>query len=119
MKTFYFTAIIAAILFTSSNVIFAQTVQTDTPSKVEYYKVSEIRIYINYQSDIMELRKQGLGFENMKLNETSFDVMLDSYQINILKNTGYKYEILIDDVTKDYLERTKESGKCLKPKKPQ
>jgi len=117
MKTFYFTAIIAAILFSSNNVIFAQTVQTDTPSKVEYYKVSEIRIYINSQSDIMELRKQGLGFENMKLNDKSFDVMLDSYQINILRNTGYKYEILIDDVTKDYLERTKESREMLKTKK--
>jgi len=117
MKTFYFTAIIAAFLFFCSNGILAQTVQTESPAKVEYYKVSEVRIFINDPSDIMELRKQGLGFENMKLNDKSFDVMLDSYQINILKSTGYSYEILIDDVTKDYLERTKESREILKTKK--
>ncbi len=117
MKTFYFTAITTAILFICSNGILAQTVKADTPEKVEYYKVSEVRIYISNQSDIMELRKQGLGFENMKLNDKSFDVMLDSYQISILKNTGYSYEILIDDVTKDYLQRTKESRELMQTKK--
>ena len=117
MKTFYFTTIIAVFLFICTNEILAQTVQTDTPEKVEYYKVSEVRIYISNQSDIMELRKQGLGFESMKLNDKSFDVMLDSYQIGILKNTGYPFEILIDDVTKDYLERTKESGEMMQIKK--
>jgi hypothetical protein len=95
----------------------AQIRQPYSLNKVEYYKVSEVRISINSPSDIMELRKQGLGFENMKLNDKSFDVMLDCYQINTLKNTGYSYEILIDDVTKDYLERTKESREMLKTKK--
>ncbi|MEI8114133.1 MAG: M14 family zinc carboxypeptidase [Bacteroidia bacterium] len=117
MKTFYVSAILVVFLFICSNGIFAQTAQTGSPEKVEYYKVSEVRISINSQSDIMELRKQGLGFENMKLNDKSFDVMLDSYQISILKSTGYPYEILIDDVTKDYLERTKESREMLKTKK--
>ena len=117
MKTFSITTIITAILFFYSNGILAQTVQTESPSKVEYYKVSEVRIFINNHSDILELRKQGLGFENMKLNDKSFDAMLDGYQINILKSTGYKYEIIIDDVTKDYLERTKESRELLKTKK--
>jgi hypothetical protein len=117
MKTFYFTAIIATFLFICNNGILAQTIQTDTPSKVEYYKVSEVRITINNPLDILELRKKGLGFENMKLNDKSFDVMLDSFQINLLKKTGYSYEIIIDDVTKDYLERTKESREMLKTKK--
>jgi hypothetical protein len=117
MKSFYFSTIIAAFLFFFAIEIPAQTLQTNTPEKVEYYKVSEVRIFINNQSDILELRKRGLGFESIKLNNTSFDVMLDSYQINILKNTGYAYEILIDDVTKDYLERTRESREMLKSKK--
>lgn len=117
MKTFYLTAILAVFLFICNNGLQAQTVQTDSPEKVEYYKVSEVRISISNPSDIMELRKQGLGFENMKLNDKSFDVMLDSYQISILKKTGYPYKILIDDVTKDYLERTKESREMLKTKK--
>ena len=117
MKTFYLTVIFTVFLFICSNGILAQTVQTDAPSKVEYYKVSEVRITISNPSDILELRKQGLGFENMKLNDKSFDVMLDSFQINLLKKTGYSYEIIIDDVTKDYLERTKESREMLKTKK--
>jgi hypothetical protein len=117
MKTIYFSTIIAAVLFMFSSGILAQPVKTGSPEQVEYYKVSEVRITINSPSDIMELRKQGLGFESMKLNDTSFDVLLDSYQLSILKKTGYKYEILIDDVTKDYLERTKESREILKLKK--
>ncbi len=109
--------LITALLFFGCNVIVAQTSKPDTRSEVEYYKVSEVRIYIHHQSDILELRKQGFGFDNLKLNDNSFDVMLDGYQLNILKKTGYRYKILIDDVTKDYLERTKESRAILKTKK--
>ncbi|GEM_PF-3529479 len=117
MKTLYFTAIIAAFLFFCGNGILAQTVKNSSLEKVEYYKVSEVRIFINHQSDIKKLRKQGLGFDNLKLNDNSFDVMLDGYQLNILIKTGYRYKILIDDVTKNYLERTKESRAILKTKK--
>jgi hypothetical protein len=117
MKTFYLIAITAAFLFYCCNGISAQTLQTSSTDKVEYYKVSEVRIFISNQSDIKELRKQGLGFEHLKLNDTSFDVMLDIYQLNILRNTGYRYEILIEDVTKNYLEQTKESSEKLKTKK--
>jgi len=88
MKTFYFTALLAVFLLIWNNEIPAQSLQTKTPAKVAYFKVSEIRIFINNQADILELRKQGLDFENMKLHDNSFDVMLDSLQLNTLKNTG-------------------------------
>jgi hypothetical protein len=92
--------------------------QTEPDKKQSYYKVSEIRIFINDKADILELRKQGLGFDNIKLHENYFDVMLDSVQINILNKSGYSYQIIIDDVTKDYLERTKESREKIKLQKP-
>ena len=92
--------------------------QTDSIKKPEYYKVSEVRIFINDKSDITELRKQGLGIEHIKIYEKYFDALLDSFQIDILKKSGYPYEIIIDDVTKDYLERTKDSREKIKTKKP-
>jgi len=92
--------------------------QTDSVKKPEYYKVSEVRIFINDKSDVTELRKQGLGFEHIKMQDNYFDVLLDSVQIDKLKKSVYPYEIIIDDVTKDYLERTKESREIIKLKKP-
>jgi len=107
--------LVSGYLFFSVNTqLFSQT---KALKKVEYYKVSEVRIFINAPSDVSELRKQGLSFEHIKLNDTYFDVSLDSIQISKLKKTGYSYEIIIDDLTKDYLERTKESRGKIIPKK--
>ena len=92
--------------------------QTDTIKKPDYYKVSEVRIYINDEADIRELRKQGLGIEHVKLQDNYFDALLDSFQLEVLKKSGYQYEIIIDDVTKDYLERTKDSREKIKLNKP-
>ncbi|OGU77187.1 MAG: hypothetical protein A2V93_12490 [Ignavibacteria bacterium RBG_16_34_14] len=52
------------------------------------------------------------------MQDNYFDALLDSFQLDILKKSGYLYEIIIDDVTKDYLERTKESREKIKLKKP-
>ena len=91
--------------------------QTDSVKNPEYYKVSKVRIYINEKSDILELRKQDIGFDHIKIQDNYFDALLDSLKIDKLKKSGYLFEILIEDVTKDYLERTKESREKLKLKK--
>ncbi|OGU67880.1 MAG: hypothetical protein A2W30_02685 [Ignavibacteria bacterium RBG_16_36_9] len=109
------------VFFSISLIISSSTnlrAQKNSLTKPEYYKVSEVRIYINEQSDIFELRKQGLGFEHIKLHDNYFDALLDSFQIDKLKKSGYLYEIIIDDVTKDYLERTKDSREKIKLNKP-
>jgi hypothetical protein len=114
LKVEILTALSIFFLLTLNIKLFSQT---DTQKKVEYYKVSEVRVFINDPSEITDLRKQGLSFENIKLQDTYFDVQLDSLQISKLKKTGYAYEIIIDDLTKDYLERTKESREKIKAKK--
>jgi len=105
---------IGLLLFTSLNLM----AQKDSTKKPDYYKVSKVRIFINDQSDVFELRKQGLGFEHIKLHDNYFDAILDSFQIEKLRKSGYLYEIIIDDVTKDYLERTKDSREKIKLNKP-
>jgi hypothetical protein len=51
------------LLFALNNLLFSQT---NTLKKAEYYKVSEVRIFINDPSEITDLRKQGLSFEYIK-----------------------------------------------------
>jgi hypothetical protein len=106
---------LSALLFLS----FESAGQKDTNyTKPEYYKVSKVKIFINDESDILELRKQGLSVDHIKVYENYFEAYADSFQLNILKRSIYPYEIIIDDLTKDYLERTKESREKIKLKKP-
>ena len=79
MKIFYRTAIIEGFMFICSNEIIAQTVKSGSPEQVEYNKMSQVRIFISDPSDIIELRRQGLGFESLKMNDKSFDFIFDSY----------------------------------------
>ena len=99
------------LIFVIANTIISQT-KSMSPSI--YYKVSEVRIFINNKSDIVELQKEGLGFDHIKVHNNYFDVILDSLQISRLEKTSYRFNILIEDVTKDYLERTKISRGKLK-----
>jgi hypothetical protein len=94
------------------------TAQRDSIKKPDYYKVSKVKIFINGFSDIQELRKLGIGKEHIKVSEDYFEAFLDSFQLDGLKKTGYQFEIIIEDVTKDYLERTRESREKLKLNKP-
>ena len=107
-------AVILSIIF-SFKAVFGQT---NSAAKHDYYKVSEVRIFINNNSDIYKLKRGGVLIDNVKLYNNYLDVMLDSTQINILKISGYTYKIKIDDVTKDYLERLKNSNWKTKLKKP-
>lgn len=92
--------------------------QINTATKQPYYKVSEVRIFINNKSDIYDLQRDRVIVDNVRLYSNYLDVMLDSAQINILKKSGYLYKIKIDDVKKDYLERLKNSKWKIKLKKP-
>ena len=102
---------IVLLIFVMVNSIIGQT---NNKPKTVYYKVSEVRIFINNKSDIFELQKEGLGFDHIKIQNNYFDVILDSLQISKLEKTSYRFNILIEDVTKDYLERTKSSREKIK-----
>ena len=111
MKQFIF---IITLLFTYLNVAQDSTKYSNSDSISGYYKVSKVRIFVNDMTEIQELRKQGVRFERVKMERGYFDTFLDSLQIENLKNTGYQHHVIIDDVTKDYLERTKESRDKIK-----
>ena len=96
MKLKIYFAAILSIIFPFS----ASIGQINTAAKQAYYKVSEVRIFINNRSDIYKLQRDGIIADNVKLYNNYLDVMLDSAQINILKKSGYLYNIKIDDVTK-------------------
>jgi len=91
--------------------------QQEWPDQVQYYKVSYVKIFINDRCDINKLREQGIVIEQVKMFENYFETYMDSVQIEKLKLSRYQFEILIDDVTKDYLERTKKSREKIKLKK--
>src|SRR4030067_683627 len=59
MKTNLLVFFFISLVISSSTSLRAQK---DSLTKPEYYKVSKVRIFINDQSDVFELRKQGLGF---------------------------------------------------------
>ncbi len=102
--------IIATLFFLIPILVFSQDKNLINSSNQnnEYYKVSKVRIYVNDVQDIDWLRKLGLGIERVKLIDGHFDTFLDNSQKEILFNSGFQYNIIIEDVTKDYLERTKE-----------
>ena len=58
-----------------------------------------------------------LAIEQVRVFEDNFETYLDSVQIEKLKQSGYRYEVVIEDVTKDYLERTKEAREKIKLQK--
>ncbi len=115
MKTKLVLLISFSLLLFLSFHLFAQK---DSAKKPEYYKVSKVKIFINGPSEILELRKQGFSIEHIKVYENYFEAYADSFQMNILEQSGCPYEIIIEDVTKDYLERTKESREKIRLKKP-
>ena len=105
------------VLLSFSLILFINvdlTAQRDNTKKPDYYKVSKVKILIKDFSDIQKLRDQGIGREHIKVYEDYFEAFLDSFQLDGLKKTGYQYEIIIEDVTKDYLERTKASREKIK-----
>ena len=87
-------------------------------NKQNTIRLSKVKIFINNRSDIQKLRKEGVSIEQVKIYDNFFETFMDSLEIDALKKTGYLYEIIIDDVTKDYLERTKESREKIKLQKP-
>jgi carboxypeptidase T len=69
-------------------------------------KYTQVRIFISSKEDIHSLQQAGLDFDHIRFNEESFDVVLNEHEIERLKSTGRPYEVLIDDLLADYLERT-------------
>ncbi len=82
-----------------------------TPAQIKY---SEVRIFIVDKTDIFSLQNSGLQFDHIRRGQNYFDVVLDEKEIEILQSSGMHYQILIDDVVTDYLNKTAMSPAELK-----
>jgi hypothetical protein len=88
-----FVLFLSSFLFSQSNEI------------VEKY--SKVKITIQDRSDLKELQQAGLSLEGIRLEEKSVEIILSEREIIKLKNLGYSYKVLIDDISKYYQERSR------------
>jgi hypothetical protein len=77
-------------------------------------KYSKVKISIQDRSDLNELQQAGLSLEGMKLEEQSVEIIMSEREIMKLKNLGFSYEVLIDDISKYYQERSRRTESEMK-----
>ena len=70
-------------------------------------KHSKVRITIHDRTDLQKLQLAGLSLEGMHVEENYLEVILSEMEIMKLRDIGFSYETLIDDMTKYYQERSR------------
>lgn len=71
-------------------------------------KYSEVRIYAVSETDFKRMTEAGLIIDHAIRKPGKFlDAWLSDYELNLLRNTGIPFEILIDDWDKYYKDRQK------------
>ncbi|RMI15241.1 MAG: hypothetical protein D6681_04400, partial [Calditrichaeota bacterium] len=66
---------------------------------------SGVRIYIDKPSDVLQLLRAGLEFDHLHFQQDYIEVALSSRDMQRLQQTGYRYEVLIPDLSAFYQER--------------
>ena len=93
------TKLLVLIFFFSTFTIFGQQ------------KYSKVRIYADYQG-LLEIMKSGIDLENMKGKPgTYIDIEISQEDINKITEKGFKYDLLIEDMSSYYANRYAESVK--------
>ncbi len=104
--------LIANTILYSFILFFTSALLSQAQDYVEKY--SKVKITIQDKSDVKELQKAGLSLEGMKLEEESVELILSEREIQKLDELGFLYNVLIDDMTKYYLERNRRSESEMK-----
>ncbi|MDL1878827.1 hypothetical protein FBQ85_27240, partial [Cytophagia bacterium CHB2] len=89
------------------------------PAQERSLKHSQVRVYITDRSDILALAQAGLILDHIDYRGTYFDAVLDNEELAILKKTGRRHEVLVDDLEAAYRQRPKMSGAELNALKAQ
>ena len=76
-------------------------------------RYSEVRIFISSKEEVGSLQEAGLQFDHIKYHKDYFDVVLDENDLKILDGTSKPYQILIEDVVTEYLQRSSISASNL------
>ena len=104
----YFRSILAWL---SCALIAFSTVQAQNLSALQaqarpvQYKYSQVRIFIASKDDIGALAQAGLAVDHIDYRGSYFDVVLNNEEVAILKNTGRRHEVMIDDMEAEYRNR--------------
>jgi len=68
----------------------------------------QVKIYLHSRQDIKTLYKLGIQVDHAEYSkDKTIIIFIDDEQFSILKTSGYKYDVLIDDWFKYYKERQK------------
>ncbi|RMF58697.1 MAG: T9SS C-terminal target domain-containing protein [Calditrichaeota bacterium] len=66
---------------------------------------SEVKIFIKDRTDIVYLQSLGMGLDHLKVGDDYVQAVLDERQLNLLRESGYPYEILIPDLIAEVQSR--------------
>lgn len=80
------------------------------PAQERPVKYSQVRVYITSKSDIGALAEAGLAVDHIDYQGSYFDVVLNHEEVAILRSTGQRYDILVDNMEAAYRQRPKMSG---------
>ena len=97
-------ALLAALLFNIS--LSALPVQAQNVKG----KYSNVRVHIAGQSDLLPLAEAGLALDNIDYQGSYFDAVLNDNELSILRRTGRRYSVLVDDMEEVYRQRPKLSA---------
>ena len=66
----------------------------------------QVKIYLQSKEDIKTLYKSGIDFDHAEYTkDKAIIIFINDKQFSILKTSGYKYDVIIDDWFKYYNER--------------
>jgi carboxypeptidase T len=89
--------IIFPLLFLNSNGLQSQEIQE---------KHSLVKIYIETENDMNRIMQEDLHFDHAEhFGDGTMQTWLSESEISLLRKTGIRFEIIIDDGLKDFLER--------------
>ena len=93
--------LIIFFFFILSNILSQQKEDQNS----NYYKISKVRIYYEGNNNLISLNNTGVLIDSYIIRDNYLETYLNSNQLNILNKSNYKYEILINDMTKYFLEQ--------------
>lgn len=73
-------------------------------------KYSHVRVHITGQSDLLPLAQAGIALDNIDFQGSYFDAVLNDNEVSILRGTGRRYNVLVDDMEAAYQKRPKMSA---------
>lgn len=100
MKKIFFSLLTFSIIFSLTSFYIYDSKETNAD------KYSKVKIYLNSSSDIQNLVNKGITADEFWGNtKEGIVLVLNNFEMELLKTSGFRYDILIDDMTKYYDDR--------------